>query len=99
MSEEAVSDNREAELKEYALEAPDDWYPIILEAHTKLMTIDPTYQIQQIKEKFNGLRYYFHSDRYDYKSPQGQRMNDIVRDAESDVDTYEVSRREAQSND
>lgn len=34
------------------------WYQLILDTHNKMMEVDPNYQIQQIKEKFGGLRFY-----------------------------------------
>lgn len=46
----------------YALECGPGWLQIVLECHAKLLEIDPDYKILQIKQKFNGLRYYFSSD-------------------------------------
>jgi len=34
------------------------WHKIILDLDKQLAKIDPNYQIDQIKEKFGGLRYY-----------------------------------------
>lgn len=36
----------------------DPWYPAIKYAHDRLTKKYPGYNIVQIKEKFNGLRYY-----------------------------------------
>lgn len=36
----------------------EGWWPIIEGLHQQLLLIDPEYQIDQIKEKFGGLRYY-----------------------------------------
>ena len=38
------------------------WLPLIKELDSKLSELDPNYTIDQIKEKFGGLRYYFASD-------------------------------------
>lgn len=38
------------------------WKDIVSDCHTELLAIDPDYKILQIKEKFNGLRYYFTSE-------------------------------------
>lgn len=38
------------------------WYDLIKELDKKLSSIDPEYSIEQIKEKFGGLRFYFFSD-------------------------------------
>lgn len=35
------------------------WYPIVEELHKQMLAVDPGYTIQQIKEKFGGLRYYW----------------------------------------
>lgn len=44
----------------YLAEWKDDiWWPAIEKCHERLLYLDPNYQITQIKEKFNGLRYYF----------------------------------------
>jgi len=54
----------------------EGWFPIVEELHKQMVQIDPGYTIQQIKEKFGGLRYYwepsvnedgfadYHSDRH-----------------------------------
>ena len=41
------------------------WYPIVIDLDRELATIDPDYQLVQVKEKFGGLRYYveFEPDR------------------------------------
>jgi len=38
------------------------WKDLIKDLDTKLSELDPDYTIEQIKEKFGGLRYYFYSD-------------------------------------
>ena len=35
------------------------WYPAVRRAHEELSRVVPGYRIDQIKEKFNGLRYYY----------------------------------------
>lgn len=37
----------------------EGWHPIVAECHKKLLELDPDYRIDQIKEKFGMLRYYF----------------------------------------
>lgn len=39
----------------------EGWHPLIRELEEKLNAIDPEFTLQQIKEKFGGLRYYAHS--------------------------------------
>ena len=34
------------------------WYPILIELDKNLATLNPDYEIHQVKEKFGGLRYY-----------------------------------------
>lgn len=43
----------------------EGWYQIIVDCDEELTQIDPHYQITQIKEKFGGLRYYFHPSQSD----------------------------------
>ncbi len=38
------------------------WKTIVFACHNELLAIDPDYKILQIKQKFNGLRYYFTSE-------------------------------------
>ena len=38
------------------------WKNLIKELNSKMSELDPNYTIEQIKEKFGGLRYYFWSD-------------------------------------
>jgi len=42
----------------YGLDAPYGWHRLIETLHIAIVQIDPDYKIQQIKEKFGGLRYY-----------------------------------------
>lgn len=56
------------------------WWPIVEDTHRRLLEIDPGYTVDQVKEKFGGLRYYFTasdgpSDHYDV-------MEAIVDEAE-----------------
>lgn len=36
----------------------EGWHPLIKELEEKLNEIDPNFELQQVKEKFGGLRYY-----------------------------------------
>jgi hypothetical protein len=46
----------------YAIDCGPGWKTIVFDCHNELLAIDPDYKILQIKQKFNGLRYYFTSD-------------------------------------
>lgn len=46
----------------WTIDCGPGWKAIVLDCHAKLLEIDPYYKILQIKQKFNGLRYYFASD-------------------------------------
>jgi hypothetical protein len=35
------------------------WYQLVLDCDEELSAIDPNYDLQQVKEKFGSLRYYF----------------------------------------
>lgn len=39
-------------------EIHDGWLWLVAQLHTDLIKIDPDYRIDQVKEKFGGLRYY-----------------------------------------
>jgi hypothetical protein len=41
------------------IEVDEGWYQLVLDCDKELSEIDPKYDLQQIKEKFGGLRYYF----------------------------------------
>ena len=49
-------------LPEYykSIDVDEGWYQLIVDCDKELTAIDPNYQILQIKQKFGGLRYYFH---------------------------------------
>ena len=57
------------------------WYKLVIDTHKKLKYIDPNYQINQVKEKFGGLRYYYQSS-FPYGSMQDEIMQAIVNTAE-----------------
>jgi len=40
------------------LSTPPGWDNLVSELHVELIRIDPDYTVQQIKEKFGGLRFY-----------------------------------------
>jgi hypothetical protein len=61
------------------------WYKLVIDTHKKLKYIDPDYEIHQIKEKFGGLRYYYHCS-VPYKSIQREIMDAIVESAESNAE-------------
>lgn len=62
---------------EKTIHTPETWHPHIIECHKQLKNLDPQYTIYQIKEKFNELRYYFHTTQPD----KHQQMNQIVNQA------------------
>lgn len=42
----------------YGLVTPPGWDEIVTETHLALKSLDPGYEVYQIKEKFGGLRYH-----------------------------------------
>jgi hypothetical protein len=58
---------KEKFLPEYykSIDVNEGWYQLIVDCDKELTAIDPHYQIVQIKEKFGGLRYYFHPSQSD----------------------------------
>lgn len=57
------------------------WYPIVIQLDQDLAAIDPAYELHQCKEKFAGLRYYFHASEGVSEADQ-QRMDTLVDEAE-----------------
>lgn len=45
------------------------WRPLVRILDANLRVIDPDYTIDQVKEKFGGLRFYFSSERYSELEP------------------------------
>ena len=66
----------------YGMECNEGWKDIIERTHEKLSHIDPDYKIDQIKEKFGGLRYYYSHSFEDYNDIRRKIMDDIVTAAE-----------------
>lgn len=68
----------------------DGWMPIVLEAHEKFLALDPDYEINQIKEKFGGLRYYVsqsnrksHRPRVTLTSQEWYALSNLIWSVES----------------
>lgn len=59
------------------------WSKLITELNDKLSALDPNYTVEQIKEKFGGLRYYFSTD-----SNYGQEMLEL--EEEYELKSYEI---------
>lgn len=66
-------DWREAQMGAWVGEG---WVPLVDELHSKVLEIDPDVRVDQVKEKFGTLRYYFSSDLYD-------QVEAVVREYES----------------
>lgn len=63
-----------------AVSIGEGWEQLVLDAHAKLVEIDPDYRISQVKEKFGGLRYYVSlSNREMWKQAE-----QIIRAAEAE---------------
>ena len=57
------------------IDCAQGWYGIIHDIDKELSSIDPDYTIQQIKEKFGGLRYYCTTEKPEVK----EEMHKIIR--------------------
>ena len=55
----------------------EGWYQIVVDCDKELRTIDPNYQILQIKEKFGGLRYYM-TPCNDTTEEQRDKMYEVI---------------------
>lgn len=58
-----IIDHIPDDLPEYMIDAPTGWLQIIADLHNELVQQDPEYRINQIKEKFGGLRFYYSPGR------------------------------------
>ncbi|WP_216614104.1 hypothetical protein [Mycobacteroides abscessus] len=56
------------------------WYPIVIELDQALAAIDPDYEVHQCKEKFAGLRYYFHTELGDEVRKQMDALVDAAEE-------------------
>lgn len=65
----------------YGCIAPDGWQKIVEEADAMLAYLDPDYEINQVKEKYGTLRYYFTST-HDYETIEYKIMSAIIEAAE-----------------
>lgn len=65
----------------YMFSCPPEWEELIVQLDKDLAAIDPDYQVQQVKEKFGGLRYYF-GTYHSVGSWQRERMQNLVFKAE-----------------
>lgn len=54
------------------------WYKIVFDCDRELTEIDPNYTVQQIKEKYGGLRYYFSPSVREVAKNRYWKMNDVV---------------------
>lgn len=55
------------------------WWPLVTEVHEKLLALDPDYTVDQVKEKFGGLRFYFTASARGHAGA----MEAVVDDAEA----------------
>jgi hypothetical protein len=61
------------------------WRPLVRKLDAQLREIDPDYQIEQVKEKFGLLRYYFEPKRDEdggIDAATYEKMENLVIDAE-----------------
>ncbi|MHA6507964.1 hypothetical protein [Tessaracoccus sp. Y1736] len=58
------------------------WYPLIVDLDAAMAAIWPTYVVQQVKEKFGSLRFYFDAEGLPLEVPRHRRLDALLRDAE-----------------
>lgn len=54
------------------------WYGLVSQLDQALASIDPDYEVHQVKSKFGGLRYYFGTTK---EGEEWQRMHDLANEA------------------
>jgi len=60
----------------------EGWHQIIHDLEAQLNAIDPNFEIQQVKEKFGGLRYYASLPGDD--TPKQQEFHRLIAEAEEE---------------
>ena len=60
------------------------WRDTLWDAHNRMQEVDPDYQVVQVKEKFNRLRYYWTASEGATDEMKAQ-MSQIVADAEDKI--------------
>jgi hypothetical protein len=66
-------------------ECQPGWYRLILDLDDKINSIEPNYKIDQIKEKFGGLRFYY--DQLSIDEDNRERVAKLVDAAEEQAYT------------
>lgn len=70
-----------------SIECDEGWYQLIHDLDAELAEIDPDYTIDQVKEKFGTLRFYYRTD-----TKRGRLMDSIVSQYEKlSASTCEIS--------
>jgi len=62
----------------YSIDVGPGWYQIVIDCDRELSAIDPDYTVQQIKEKYGGLRYYFSRSKSNAYDETFKKMCDVV---------------------
>lgn len=73
----------------FDFECDDGWYDILVELGPKLIAIDPTIYVDQVKEKFGGLRVYL-GDMELSKEKWDEAQREISAAADKSWKTCEV---------
>ena len=60
----------------------EGWYPLVADLHRELLKIDPTYSVQQVKEKFGGLRFYSQPENRELDDQTVRKFRQLVHKAE-----------------
>lgn len=61
---------------------PDGWTKLVEQCHDAIVAIDPAYKIDQVKEKFGGLRFYFTNSGEYYDDELFDKCNAFVSECE-----------------
>lgn len=87
-----MTTNNEIQLKRWE---GSPWYPAIKRADEMLSEVIPGYVIEQIKDKFGGLRYYYSLPENLNTDEYRARADKIISYAEGWVDGYEDAKEES----
>lgn len=78
--QDEFNDARRASGGWYGCIVSDGWKDLVLKTDRMLAHMDPNYKINQVKEKFGGLRYYFETEK---TGVEAEIMNAITNYAEN----------------
>ena len=73
--------NNPKNIQDWDYSYPEGWRKIVYKLNADIEDISPGHTIEQIKEKFGGLRYYC---TFDHNDDKGDKIYDLITQAETE---------------